>query len=92
MSRPFRERVLSVVRGIRPGRTMTYGAVARAAGAPHAARAVGAILKNNYNPAIPCHRVIRADGSLGGYNRGAVRKRALLAAEAAVPPTPDAHR
>lgn len=53
---------------------MTYSAVARAAGSPRSWRAVGNILKRNFDPAIPCHRVIRADGTLGGYNRGHRRK------------------
>lgn len=61
---------------------MTYGCVARAVGNPRAARAVAAIMARNYDPAIPCHRVVRADGSLGGYNRGGeAAKRALLAHE-----------
>ena len=50
-----------------------------------AARAVGAILKTNYDPTVPCHRVIRSDGSLGGYNRGASEKQALLDAEREAP-------
>jgi O6-methylguanine-DNA--protein-cysteine methyltransferase len=41
-------------------------------------------MKNNYDPTVPCHRVIRADGSLGGYNRGAARKCELLKAEGAL--------
>ncbi|MEY2641114.1 MAG: hypothetical protein RL150_507, partial [Candidatus Parcubacteria bacterium] len=54
----------------------------RRAGNPRAARAVGNILNKNYNPEIPCHRVIRSDGTTGGYNRGAGKKAALLASEA----------
>ncbi len=49
---------------------MTYAEVAKRAGNGKAARAVGAILKTNYDPQIPCHRVIRSDGTMGGYNRG----------------------
>jgi methylated-DNA-[protein]-cysteine S-methyltransferase len=77
----FRERVFSVVKRIPKGETLTYGVVARRAGQPRAARAVGAILHTNYDPKIPCHRVIRADGKLGGYNRGSALKRAKLKAE-----------
>lgn len=61
---------------------MSYQAVAAAAGNPKAARAVARILANNYDPTIPCHRVIRSDGSLGGYNRGGEKvKRAVLCRE-----------
>ena len=79
--RTFSERVFEVVRAIPSGKTFTYGEVARRAGNPKAARAVGAVLKTNFDPKIPCHRVIRSDGNPGGYNRGEKRKRALLRAE-----------
>ncbi|NBD74370.1 methylated-DNA--[protein]-cysteine S-methyltransferase [Patescibacteria group bacterium] len=78
----FRDRVRSVVAGIPRGETLTYGAVALAAGNPRAARAVASIMARNVDPAVPCHRVVRADGTLGGYNRGGEGvKRALLAEE-----------
>lgn len=60
---------------------MTYRAVAEAAGSPKAFRAVGSILKKNYDPKIPCHRVICSDGRAGEYNRGAVRKVEILRGE-----------
>ena len=66
----FVEKVRMVVKGIPKGQTFTYGEVARRAGNPRGARAVGAIMRANYDPAIPCHRIVRADGTLGGYNRG----------------------
>ncbi len=66
----FRERVLKVVAAIPAGEVMTYKDVARAAGSPGAARAVGTIMSKNYDPNIPCHRVVRADGLIGNYNRG----------------------
>ncbi len=82
---PFAKRVRDVVRRIKKGETRSYGEVARAAGHPGAARAVGTIMKNNYDPSVPCHRVIRVDGKLGGYNRGGVaRKRELLRKEGAL--------
>lgn len=81
MSLSFKERVYAVVRSIPEGRTMSYQEVARRAGSPLAYRAVGMFMKNNHDPEIPCHRVIRADGSLGGYNRGVEKKQALLADE-----------
>lgn len=63
---------------------MTYGQVAKAAGSPRAARAVGTILSQNYDPTIPCHRVIRSDGRPGQYNRGSDRKREILIKEGAI--------
>jgi len=78
----FREKVLSVVRKIPKGKSMTYKQVAVKAGNSKAARAVGAIMRTNYDPKIPCHRVVRSDGSLGSYNRGGtVRKREILKRE-----------
>lgn len=65
----FRERVLLTVKAIPRGSVMTYGAVAKAAGVPGAARAVGSFMKANLDPAIPCHRVVRSDGYVGEYNR-----------------------
>lgn len=62
---------------------MSYGEVAERAGAPRAARAVGTVLKSNYDATVPCHRVIRANGDLGEYNRGKEVKRQLLAHEQA---------
>lgn len=78
----FREKVLAMVKKIQKGGSMTYKQVATKAGNPKAARAVGAIMRTNYDPEIPCHRVVRSDGSLGSYNRGGImRKRALLRGE-----------
>jgi len=77
----FKEKVLAFVRNIKRGQTMTYKQVAEAAGSPKAFRAVGNILNKNYNSAIPCHRVIRSDGSLGGYNRGKELKEKILMEE-----------
>jgi len=79
----FAERVFIAARNIPRGKTLTYKEVAKRAGRPKAGRAVGNILKKNFNPDIPCHRVIRSDGKLGGYNRGANKKRALLEKEGA---------
>lgn len=77
----FRDRVHMVVRSIPRGSTLTYKEVAVLAGNPGAARAVGAVLKTNYDPTIPCHRVVRSDGTAGGYNRGVEKKRQLLTEE-----------
>lgn len=81
----FIKLVREAVRQIPRGQTRSYSEVARAIGYPGAARAVGMVMKNNYDPTVPCHRVIRADGKLGGYNRGGVeKKRRMLRAEGAL--------
>lgn len=77
----FRHRVHEVVRSISKGTTLTYKEVATRAGNPGAARAVGAILRTNYDPDIPCHRVVKSDGTLGGYNRGVENKKKILERE-----------
>ncbi len=66
----FQETVLDIVRSIPAGSVMTYKQVAEKAGRPGAARAVGSMMKANYRPDVPCHRVIRTDGKIGDYNRG----------------------
>ena len=80
----FAEKVFSVVRTIPRGKTLTYKEVAVKAGNPRAARAVGSILNTNYDPRIPCHRVVRSDGKTGGYNRGSKNKKEILRKEGAL--------
>lgn len=80
-SRTFGDKVIDVVKRIPKGKTLTYKEVSRRVGNPKAYRAVGNILNKNYNPKIPCHRVVRSDGTLGGYNRGRSKKKALLEKE-----------
>ena len=81
----FVTRVRTVVAKIPKGKTMTYGEVAALAGNPYAARAVGMIMSKNYDPKIPCHRVVRSDGKIGNYNRGGMeRKMKLLREEGAM--------
>jgi len=78
----FRQLVWNALREIRAGSTISYGELAARVGAPGAARAVGTA--NATNPiclVIPCHRVVRAGGALGGYGFGIDRKRWLLAHE-----------
>lgn len=77
----FARRVLSVVGRIPRGSVLTYGQVARKAGRPGAYRAVGNILNKNHDPKIPCHRIVRSDGTAGGYNRGGKLKREILIRE-----------
>lgn len=78
----FTDRVRKVVGAIPKGKTMTYKEVATKAGNPNAARAVGTIMRKNYDPDIPCHRVIKSDGSVGQYNRGgSEQKKKMLLSE-----------
>jgi methylated-DNA-[protein]-cysteine S-methyltransferase len=75
----FTEKVRTIVRKIPKGKTMTYKEVATKAGNPKAARAVGAVMRSNYDPSIPCHRVIASDGTMRGYNRSGIeRKQEML--------------
>ena len=73
--------MLSVVRRIPAGRVATYGDVATLAGAPRAARAVGTVMRDCRDPAVPCHRVIAAGGGLGGFGGSLQLKRERLRAE-----------
>lgn len=66
----FKEKVLEVVRNIPEGETRTYKEVAELAGSKNAYRSVGSIMKKNYDPTVPCHRVVKSDGTVGDYNRG----------------------
>ena len=74
----FSDHVREIVREIPRGTTLSYQEVARRAGNGKAARAVARIMAANYDPEIPCHRVIRSDGKLGGYNRGGTYAKDLL--------------
>jgi AraC family transcriptional regulator of adaptative response/methylated-DNA-[protein]-cysteine methyltransferase len=79
----FQRRVWQALREIPAGTTVTYGQIAERIGKPKATRAVAtACAANKIAIAIPCHRVVRKDGSLAGYRWGIERKRALLAMEA----------
>lgn len=81
----FAEKVRDIVRKIPEGKTMTYKEVATKAGNPKAARAVGAIMRTNYDESIPCHRVIASDGTMRGYNRGGIpQKLRILRREGAL--------
>ena len=72
---------MAIVVKIPSGKILTYKQVACRAGSPKAGRAVGNILSKNYDPKISCHRVIRSDGKIGGYNRGVQKKIGLLKKE-----------
>jgi O-6-methylguanine DNA methyltransferase len=85
MADTFTQIVKEIVRSIPRGQVLTYKEVAQRAGNPKASRAVANIMAANYDPAIPCHRVIRTDGTLGGYNRGGIEvKRRILIEEGAL--------
>jgi len=80
---PFQQQVWAELRRIPAGETRTYAQIAQAIGQPQAVRAVGtAIGRNPLAYLIPCHRVVRTDGSLGGFRWGLAIKRRLLDAEA----------
>ena len=83
LSQPtFAEQVWALTKRIPKGKVATYGQLARALKKPRACRAVGnALNKNPYAPIVPCHRVIRSDGSIGGFAMGANKKIALLTKE-----------
>lgn len=84
LARGFRRAVVDHLPAIQYGRTETYAQVAAAAGSPKAVRAVGTACAMNPVPVVvPCHRVVRSDGSFGGYAGGPDAKRTLLTMEAA---------
>lgn len=84
LSHGFRGEIQRLLPTIAYGHTASYGQLAHAAGRPRAFRAVGTACATNPIPVVvPCHRVLRGDGSLGGYAGGLDAKRALLALEAA---------
>ncbi len=84
LSHGFRRDVLSHLTGIAYGQTESYAQVARAVGSPRAVRAVGSACATNPLPVVvPCHRVVRSDGTVGGYVGGPEAKRILLTLESA---------
>ena len=85
MNLSFQEKVFNAVKKIPKGKVLTYKIVAKKVGKLKAWRAVGNILNHNPDPkTIPCHRVIRADGRVGGYRYGIKRKTSLLKREGLV--------
>lgn len=77
----FEKKVYQVVAKIPRGRVMTYKEVAKATGHPRAWRAVGNVLAHHQIKNLPCHRVIRSDGKVGGYRGGQKKKITLLKKE-----------
>jgi methylated-DNA-[protein]-cysteine S-methyltransferase len=81
--------VLAATARVPFGRTTTYGTLAERIGRPRASRAVGNALGSNPIPiVVPCHRVLRTGGDVGGYAGGPSRKRRLLALEGSLPAVP----
>lgn len=78
----FAKKVLMIVKRIPKGKVMTYKEIAIKLGNKNLARAVGQVLKRNPSPiVIPCHRVVRSDGKIGGYSLGIKKKKELLRKE-----------
>lgn len=81
---PFQSKVYEETKKIPKGSVLTYKELAKKIGSPKACRAVGNALNKNRNPRVPCHRVIRSDGGVGGYAKGTHTKKALLKKEGAL--------
>jgi len=77
----FQEKVYEIVKKIPKGKVLSYKLAAQKAGFPKAWRAVGNVLNKNRDPKVPCHRVIRTDGKIGGFRAGQKRKIMLLKKE-----------
>jgi methylated-DNA-[protein]-cysteine S-methyltransferase len=77
----FKEKVLKIVSQIPKGKVLTYQEMAEKAGNAKAARAAGNILHKNKDPKVFCHRVVRSDGKVGGYNLGTEKKIRILKKE-----------
>ncbi len=82
MPSSFQKKVYRKVRKIPRGKTLSYGEIARKL--KTSPRAVGQALKRNFDKKVPCHRVIKSDGKLGGYNRGVKKKKKMLMKEKAI--------
>jgi methylated-DNA-[protein]-cysteine S-methyltransferase len=80
----FSQKVYDIVKDIPAGSVLTYKQVAAKAGKPDAARVVGNVLNKNFDPDIPCHRVVRSDGRIGGYNLGSEVKKQRLEQEGVI--------
>ena len=82
---PFQQKVYGATKQIPKGQTRTYLQIAKAIGKPRASRAVASALAANCDKTVPCHRVIRSDGTLGGYNGLRGSKQSLLRQEQELP-------
>ncbi len=78
----FAEKIYAALRPVPRGKVVTYAALAKAISKPRASRAVGnALNKNPYAPQVPCHRVVKSNGELGGFASGSAKKEKMLRAE-----------
>ena len=78
----FEQQILGVLQKVPKGKIVSYGDLAKAVGRPGSSRAVGnALHKNPCAPVVPCHRVVKSDGALGGFASGPKKKAALLKKE-----------
>ena len=80
----FQDKVYQVVREIPKGKVLNYKKVAELAGSSRAWRAVGNILNKNKDSKIPCHRVVKSNGQIGGYRKGTNKKTFLLKTEGVI--------
>jgi methylated-DNA-[protein]-cysteine S-methyltransferase len=81
-SQSIKDKVYDILSKIPAGKVTTYGDIAKAIGQPNSSRLIGQILHNNPTPVVvPCHRVIRSNGKIGGYAYGSRKKRKLLEEE-----------
>lgn len=74
----FQNKVYEIVKKIPRGKVMTYKEIAKAINRPRACRVIGNVLNKNIDPTVPCHRVIRSDGLMGGFKEGTKKKIELL--------------
>ncbi len=81
MATVFEEKVFAACAKIRKGRVSTYSEIAKAIGKPKAMRAVGNALNKNRSPLVPCHRVVRSEGRVGGFAHGSRKKQEMLERE-----------
>jgi methylated-DNA-[protein]-cysteine S-methyltransferase len=81
MNTEFEKKVYSACAKIRKGRVSTYSEIAKAIGKPSACRAVGNALNKNRSTRVPCHRVVRSDGRIGGFAHGSRKKQEMLSKE-----------
>ena len=81
-SQSIKDKVYDMLLKIPAGKVTTYGDIAKAIGQPNSSRMIGQILHNNPTPVVvPCHRVVRSNGKIGGYAYGSRKKRKLLEGE-----------